>query len=124
MTPAAVIAVLGALGSIASVVPLGDPALVVGWNAVGTDQAVMMMLALAIATGAGVLGAMKPPLRPWQWIAAIASFSFVATKLRPWDSRMLQEPVAYQLLLAVAVVGTIYSIVTYARAALPRAHAA
>lgn len=121
MKPAAAIAVLGALGSIVSVVPLGDPALVVGWNAVGTDQAVMMMLALAVATGAGVLGAMKPPLRPWQWIAAIASFAFVVTKLRPWEStsRLTQEPVAYLVLLAVALVGTVYAIATYVRAVRP-----
>ena len=111
------IGVLGALAIAVSCVPLGETSLLASWAAAGTNQAVMMIAALVIATGTGVVAALRPPLQGWHLVIAMAAFAFVTTKLRPWETlpRFFDQPAAYQLLLAVAMVGTIVSIAAFAR---------
>ena len=114
---AVTITVLGVLALVASIVPMGGAALVSMWNATGTDQAVMMVTALVVATAAGALGLVRPPLRPWHLAIALACFAFAVTKLRIWEvvPRFFDEAAALQLLLAIAVVGVAVTMFGFVR---------
>lgn len=111
------ILLFGALGLVSAFVPSEGVTMFEAWKFAGTDQLVIMLVALALPVVMGLLGLMRPPQKAWQGIVALAGFALAAVKLRIWEGikEFGTAPLGGKLLFVAIIGGVVVSLLATAK---------